>query len=107
MELGYGLACIVKEIGRVHFFSGKIAREKDFPEFVDHFLDRGGKMDGFVTNMGKTGGVGHGCHDLVNHLWQFLPVTQYGFPVDVSIDVIKLAVDDELSLRVTNFEVLK
>jgi len=32
---------------------------------------------------------------------------QYGFPVDVSIDVIKLAMDDELSLSVTNFEVLK
>ncbi|MBI3170773.1 MAG: hypothetical protein HYZ22_20010 [Chloroflexi bacterium] len=32
---------------------------------------------------------------------------QYGFPVNVSIDVIKLAMDDELSLQVTNFEVLK
>lgn len=31
----------------------------------------------------------------------------YGFPVDVAIDRIKLAVDDELSLQVTNFEVLK
>lgn len=32
---------------------------------------------------------------------------QYGFPADISIDVIKLAMDDELSLQVTNFEVLK
>lgn len=32
---------------------------------------------------------------------------QYGFPQDVSIDVIKLAMDDELSLQVTNFEVLE
>ena len=33
--------------------------------------------------------------------------SQYGFPVDVSIDVIKLAMDDELSLQVKNFKVLK
>ena len=32
---------------------------------------------------------------------------QYGFPVDIAIDRIKLAVDDEMSLQVTNFEVLK
>jgi hypothetical protein len=33
--------------------------------------------------------------------------SQFGFPADVSIDRIKLAMDDELSLQVTNFEVLK
>lgn len=32
---------------------------------------------------------------------------EYGFPAEVSIDRIKLAMDDELSLQVTNFEVLK
>ncbi|GAB4497696.1 MAG: hypothetical protein OHK003_07170 [Anaerolineales bacterium] len=32
---------------------------------------------------------------------------QFGFPADVSIDQIKLAMDDELALRVTNFEVLQ
>lgn len=32
---------------------------------------------------------------------------QYGFPTDISIDRIKAAMDDELSLQVTNFEVLK
>ncbi|MBE7432578.1 MAG: hypothetical protein HS100_01545 [Anaerolineales bacterium] len=32
---------------------------------------------------------------------------QYGFPAEVSIDVIKLAMDDELSWRVTNFEILQ
>lgn len=31
----------------------------------------------------------------------------YGFPVNVAIDRIKLAMDDELSLQVINFEVLK
>ena len=33
--------------------------------------------------------------------------SQYGFPTEVSIDRIKLAMDDELSLQVTNFEVLE
>lgn len=33
--------------------------------------------------------------------------SQYGFPTEISIDRIKLAMDDELSLQVTNFEVLK
>lgn len=32
---------------------------------------------------------------------------QFGFPADVSIDQIKLAMDDELALRVTNFEALQ
>ncbi|MEY2818737.1 MAG: hypothetical protein RL275_2200 [Chloroflexota bacterium] len=32
---------------------------------------------------------------------------QYGFPSEVWIDRIKLAVDDEMSLQVTNFEVLE
>lgn len=32
---------------------------------------------------------------------------QYGFPAEVSIDAIKLAMDDELALQVSNFEVLK
>ncbi len=32
---------------------------------------------------------------------------QYGFPAEVSIDRIAAAVDDEMSLQVTNFEVLK
>lgn len=32
---------------------------------------------------------------------------QYGFPAEISIDRIKAAVDDELSLQVTNFEVLE
>lgn len=31
---------------------------------------------------------------------------QYGFPAEVSIDRIKLAMDDELALRATNFEAL-
>jgi hypothetical protein len=31
----------------------------------------------------------------------------YGFPTQVSIDYIKLAVDDELGLQVSNFEVLE
>ncbi len=31
---------------------------------------------------------------------------EFGFPMEVSIDVIKLAMDDELSWRVTNFEIL-
>jgi len=31
---------------------------------------------------------------------------QYGFPAKISIDRIKAAIDDELSLLVTNFEVL-
>lgn len=31
----------------------------------------------------------------------------YGFPVNISIDWIKAAVDDELSLQVSNFEVLQ
>lgn len=31
---------------------------------------------------------------------------QYGFPAEVSIDRIELAMDDELALHVTNFEVL-
>lgn len=31
----------------------------------------------------------------------------YGFPVNISIDRIKAAVDDELSLQVSNFEVLQ
>jgi len=31
----------------------------------------------------------------------------YGFPSQVSIDYIKLAVDDELGLQVSNFEVLE
>jgi hypothetical protein len=33
--------------------------------------------------------------------------TTYGFPSQVSIDYIKLAVDDELGLQVRNFEVLE
>jgi hypothetical protein len=32
--------------------------------------------------------------------------SQFGFPANISIDLIKEAVDDELSLQVTNFEVL-
>lgn len=32
---------------------------------------------------------------------------QYGFPSEVWIDRFKLAVDDEMSLQVTNFEVLE
>ena len=32
---------------------------------------------------------------------------QYGFPAQVSIDRIKLAVDDELSLLVSNFKILE
>lgn len=32
---------------------------------------------------------------------------EYGFPTEVSIDRIKLAMDDELSLQVTNFKVLE
>ena len=71
IELGDCLPCIVKDVGGIHFFLGKIAREKDFPEFVNHFLDRGGKMDGLIPNVGKTGVVGHGCHDSVNHPGQF------------------------------------
>lgn len=31
----------------------------------------------------------------------------YGFPVNIAIDRIKAAVDDELSLQVSNFEVLE
>jgi hypothetical protein len=31
----------------------------------------------------------------------------YGFPSQVSIDYIKRAVDDELGLQVSNFEVLE
>ena len=31
---------------------------------------------------------------------------QYGFPTDASIDYIKNAIDDELSLKVTNFVIL-
>lgn len=33
--------------------------------------------------------------------------SQFGFPAEVSIDRIKAAMDDELSLQVTNFEELK
>ncbi|MCK6584440.1 MAG: DUF6174 domain-containing protein [Anaerolineales bacterium] len=32
---------------------------------------------------------------------------ELGFPAEVSIDVVKLAMDDELSWQVTNFEVLE
>lgn len=31
----------------------------------------------------------------------------YGFPVNVSVDVIKEAIDDELSLQISNFEILE
>ncbi len=33
--------------------------------------------------------------------------SQYGFPIEVNIDQIKQAIDDELYLSVSNFEVLK
>jgi len=31
----------------------------------------------------------------------------YGYPVNINIDQVKDAVDDELSLQITNFEVLE
>ncbi len=31
----------------------------------------------------------------------------YGFPISISVDVIKEAIDDELSLQISNFEILE
>ena len=60
IELGHGLARTIKEVGPIYFFAGKVAWKKYFPEFVDHLLDRGIKMDRFITDVGKTGVIGHG-----------------------------------------------
>jgi hypothetical protein len=61
---------VIHQVGGVHFFPGKISGKEHFPEFFNHVPHRDGKMNGFITDMGKTGIILQGSDDLFNGFGQ-------------------------------------